>query len=306
MRYQLEFTEIFSPPLFILVGLIVVYLVGVDQLFVHGVKKALSYSRNLSESTHEESGIRKGLYILFVFKMILLVLNRFLYPFRVIFWRLFGVYYYQLDRTGSVVYKTSRDRFYRHASKLVENAISVKMALGEAGSRFLEEERMRNGMKKAAEEGVDLEIIHGPRVDPETKTIFSLAREEKLQVYKNDDYQSHHFTLIETKKGEKFVLDEGIHDETLWNPETGKAIWSDLTRCMYIYKPSSGFGQFLQSVFEERKRGATPVIHNIGISKKQTVIPSKLLASAFTTNLVKQHILQPLSILFQRRNRRIF
>lgn len=57
-----------------------------------------------------------------------------------------------------------------------KGAVDIKMAVGEIDHHLMENRQVLDGIIYACEHNhASIEILHGPRVDPKTKTIFELA-----------------------------------------------------------------------------------------------------------------------------------
>ena len=186
-------------------------------------------------------------------------------------------------------------------SKLILEGQEIIASFGELGRLIFEQPMLIEAIKKAKEQDESVNIVFslGPRVDPSTKTIFKLAREGTLKLVMSRNYYHNHFALITTKNGERFVIDEQIHDEAIWDSKEKEIFYDNKSRLIYIYKNREKLWNKKRKVFEERTRkNAKEVNRHPGLTKPQQISFLKTLIEFGWYNIFLGNVVQPISILF--------
>lgn len=145
-------------------------------------------------------------------------------PFWAAIFRLRGISYYAFRRTENGF--EDAGPFMTQVVGILKDACEIRIAVGEMGSALMENVQLIAAVRQAyINNGARIEIVHGPRVDPKTKTIFEMAKRDTVRVtlYRTPQYISHHFFLITSRTGQVSVIDEGVHNETLWPKRRGNS-----------------------------------------------------------------------------------
>lgn len=80
--------------------------------------------------------------------------------------------------------------------------VSLKIVGGELNSEFYEDEGILEELEAAIDRDVQVEIVHGPNVDPKTKRIFELEQENKVALYGLRDRPQSHFMVVDETTAE--------------------------------------------------------------------------------------------------------
>jgi hypothetical protein len=187
--------------------------------------------------------------------------------------------------------KTSAAAF-QELAKVIVSAKKIQMALGEIGHELMERpELLESLLATHANNGATVEIVHGPRVDPETEKVFTLARQGVLSLYQMPNYKSHHYIIVTQTTGEKIVIEEGIHCETIWREDQLGKINTDFTsgvRLYYVIRNSKRLAALRENEFEKRKRVSTRTEEHPYISAPQNRSPLRLFVETVIDTSLKQ------------------
>lgn len=231
-------------------------------------------------------------------------IDRFSYPFIALLFKLFGVRYYltvlsdseerKLDGASDFLDKS----LFARLSHLMNNAVVLQFSLGEMGSHLMENPDVLEGIKHAVRVNkAKVQIVGGPRVDPKTKRIFNLAKDGFVEVYRTPRYFSTHFIIITDKNGEKVVINEGVHEETIWSGDKRHRMFRSITRAIYLYKGKKQHIKALSKEFERRRASGIRITRNPGITPPQNFNNSRLFFRSFLwEGFIVKHIIQPVSI----------
>lgn len=186
-------------------------------------------------------------------------------------------------------------------TKLVDafnDASEIYMALGEMGHGLMERPDVLNAFMNARQNNnATIQILHGPRVDPETSEIFNLASENIVELYRTQQYYNHHFSYVKDKNGKITVFDEGIHDETIWGTnELGDTIpfFTSLARHQYLISKSNRLHKSLKAAFDDRKLSAKKVYTRPDKFVPSDYSPLRIFLTSTFINVPFRHIIQPL------------
>ena len=193
----------------------------------------------------------------------------------------------------------NRQALFEEILKTLQNAQSISISLGAMGHHLMENPSLVAGLQAAIERnGARIQIVHGPNVDPKTQSVFLLAEQGAVTLYRTPHYDRHHFMIIEQLDGSWSVLDEQCHNETLWYTDrTGNPVelFQSSGRFYYLIRRSAGRARGLLRKFEKRKRIATQIDTHPGIERSQTRASLQSLVEFFFTIPLKM-LLQPLAV----------
>lgn len=184
--------------------------------------------------------------------------------------RLFGVERYFVVRSvgGSYIDKGASEDLFHRLVLALEDAKEVHISLGEMGHRLADEPEILDALERAnIRHNAAIQVVHGPRVDPETYQMFFLAWARRVRIYMTPSYNRRHFILIRSVDDKVSVLDEGIHNEALWTSDSkGKPvkIYSSKYRIYYFRDRSVRLATHLEAVFQSRLKSAQEITSNVG------------------------------------------
>ncbi|KAA3644923.1 MAG: hypothetical protein DWQ07_16095 [Chloroflexi bacterium] len=191
------------------------------------------------------------------------------------------------------------DRMYNIVSHYLSQARVVKVGVGEMGHRLMDNPKILSGVKNAIKNNnAHVEIVHGPRVDPKTIDIYELAEQGAIDIFMSQYYFHNHFLILELINGETIIVDEGVHDETLWKHDAPEPLLESMTRNVFIFAPKVRLRKSYLDEYTRRTEDVIRVDSNPGFTRQQKYSWKRLIVGAFLNNLVFGRILQPLSILF--------
>jgi len=199
-------------------------------------------------------------------------LHESLYPIVRKLFELRGVDYYIVDRTAPLEERNAREReVFDLVQKILTDAIEIKVALGEVGHQFMEHPAVLEGLSRAfIINSANIEIVHGPRVDPKTTSIFSFARQDVVRLFKMDNYESHHFILVKKRDGDVILVDEGVHVEAIWSKDkSGDRDFSSDQRYYFVTSNKPKVIQQRKNEFTNRKNKATEIKHHPNLNSPQ-------------------------------------
>lgn len=227
-------------------------------------------------------------------------------PIRALATKIAGVKYMAINRLDWPILAyprlTAYDKVIAQYEEPLMEATRIRMSIGEMGYRLMGNPKLLRALEKALNKGAEVTIVHGPRVDPKTTEIYELARRfPNLVILKSDTYHHNHFFLVET--GDRnVVIDEGIHDEMLWDSRNGEPIYEHRTRLVYVYDNKPNMWNSLNETFENRA-GASNVrqeISNPGLEVPQEVSFRRMVREYFKYYALYGDILQVISIAFDK------
>lgn len=227
-----------------------------------------------------------------------------LYPIIFPILKAFGVTYYlnvfedALLRPINVGPRFSGEELFANLNKYFNEAKLIQFSLGEFGAVIMENPKVIEGIMYAHKKNkAKIQIVGGPRADPKTRTIFGLAKKGILEIYRTPIYMSNHFVIITGKNGEKLIVNESVHEETIWSPKTEDKIYSSITRAIYIFNRKKHYVEALSREFERRKSMSARITRHPGLNPPQNISSTKLLIRSFLwKGFILKHIIQPLSI----------
>lgn len=189
---------------------------------------------------------------------------------------------------------------FKHVAEIFQNAQEIKIAAGELGHPLMERSPLVNHLERAYYDNqTRIEIIHGPRVDPQTRHLFELEREGVIRLFRMPTYRRHHFMLVTGLDGQVTAIDEGIHYGAVWlrKDRTGDpvSVLTDKARFYYI-TTSDRRVHCLREEYERRKAETDPTTEHPGVlSPPQEYSLSRILGDVGGSLLLK-YTLQPLSV----------
>lgn len=146
--------------------------------------------------------------------------------------------------------------------EVLRDSVQIKIALGEMGHRVIDHPEVLGAIAEAyLNNDATIEIVHGPRVDPETKEIFKFAEQGIVKIYRRDEYNRRHFILAQKESGDIAVMDEGVHNEALWAEDKSgnhEQVYSSRYRIYQFLKQSGRLAKKLDREFEHRKANCSP------------------------------------------------
>lgn len=209
-----------------------------------------------------------------------------------------GVKYFLIQRTAN--HKTSNPAIDQ-LEQLLNDAVEIQIAVGEAGHRLMEHPGMLIGLKTAFYDNhASIKIIHGPRVDPLTHTIFEYAQTGMLTLYRMPKYARHHFLLITNRQGITTLIDEGIHNEAIWKvDDEGKVteILASKARLYYITERANRVIDSRRKEFQKRKSASQVNMKHPYLNPPQNYHWLRYILEALFSLPIK-HALQPLASFF--------
>lgn len=193
--------------------------------------------------------------------------------------------------------KKSYERAISKFSDILRSGVRIQSATGEMGNKLMEHPKMIASIKEAKKENkAVIEILHGPRVDPKTKKIFKLAKEDTVKLRKSDYYFHNHFTLVRTKDKKDYLIVEQLHDEVLWNSRTKRPFHENKTRVIYIFEPKPKTLAKYQEVYTNRRKASEAETKSPGLRAPQEISLVKIVRELIWKNLVLSNAVQPFSI----------
>lgn len=192
-----------------------------------------------------------------------------------------------------------KEYFFSKMASEIKKGKSIKIRLGEMGHLLIDNEKIIDAFLTAYKRNqAEIEIVHGPRVDPRTAKIYELVESGIVDTFKSNKYFQNHYMVIETASGNKTVFDEGIHDETLWRLDSDDPLLESLTRNIYIIKGDKKIFQSYIDGFEYMKNNAKRSTKNPKIENPQNFSWLKLFIGGIINNLILGRIIQPISIAY--------
>jgi hypothetical protein len=234
------------------------------------------------------------------FREIIANLEDYFFPFFKRFFKLVaGVDYHFSRRTED---KFSKVEQFQITATHLKNARRIQIALGEMGHQLMERKDILRSIKIAlGRNRARVEIIHGPRIDPVTHSIYELGKGKNakaMEFYQLLTYKTHHYILIEDKKGRTIAFEEGTHNETLWGKNRKEEIvslGSSRSRSYYFIPNTNKRILFLRAEFERRKSRAVSIEGRPLVFIPQAYSPIKIWFD-FIYNLLHKLVFQPLAI----------
>ena len=180
------------------------------------------------------------------------------------FWtpRLFvhGVELYEITKRPTGYKETAP---FRKMQSLLRQAINIKVLLGEMDHDLMERPDVIDGIKYALENNnAEMTFVHGPRIDPQTKTIYNYVNKYNVSFHRLYNYREHHFIIIKTKDGSTFAFDESTHIETYWGIDRNDRILPFETtekKIYYLIPPKHHRISQLESAFDKRLRDSVKI-----------------------------------------------
>jgi hypothetical protein len=162
----------------------------------------------------------------------------------------------------------------------------------------MQDPRLLSGLRRAyCNNGALIEIVHGPRVDPLTTSIFDFAAEGMLTLFQMPEYAKHHFILVRDLKGDTTLIDEGIHNETVWKEDEDgnqEEVVASTSRSYYITSRANRVIDSRRRELQSRKAASSPTKEHPRISTHQDLNPFRYVLYALLALPVK-HLLQPIA-----------
>lgn len=209
-----------------------------------------------------------------------------------------GVKYFLIQRAAN--HKASNPAIDQLEQLLID-AVEIQIAVGEAGHRLMEHPGILTGLKTAFYNNhASIEIIHGPRVDPLTHTIFEYAQTGMLTLYRMPEYARHHFLLIKNRQGITTLIDEGIHNEAIWKvDDEGKVteVLASKARLYYITERANRVIDSRRKEFQKRKCASQVNMKHPYLNPPQNYHWLRYILEALFSLPIK-HALQPLASFF--------
>lgn len=159
----------------------------------------------------------------------------------------------------------ANEMLFKMVSQAVRDGVEIQLALGEMGHRFIDHPLILDSFQYAFTYNcAQIEILHGPRIDPDTEKIFELARQGIVKLFMASHYNRHHFIIIKRKNGITSILDENVHNEALWRQDSKgspEQLYTSRYRVYFFHSQSRGLAKTLKVIFENRKQGSrsTPI-----------------------------------------------
>lgn len=167
----------------------------------------------------------------------------FLAPVMRLLYSLFGIARYRVDVMDPKQRADSMEALLKLLSK---SRISVKISVGRLNHNVFEDSRMIEMFKDLAARDVGIEIVYGAKqIDPETRGLFDLATEGKLELYRLPAEASPHFWVVDGR----MVVDEvpqGVSDREFSSQE----------KLFYINRNAPLLAKRLEQEFAVRKNRA--------------------------------------------------
>jgi hypothetical protein len=221
------------------------------------------------------------------------------YPLVARILKLRGIDYFVLSYAE--ISRRSPERFFSLVESLLSDAQEIRIAGGEMGSGLMENPRLLNGLRRAVHNNNALvHIIHGPRVDPDTRMVYELAAEGKLTLFMRPQYDGHHFLLVKGKDDKVTLIDEGMHDEVLWGIDgqgKPKPAFASQVRRFFVTKHTPRLISELMSEFEAKEYASTVDKIHPTLTQTQDLSVLRLLYSAFLC-VPTQRLTQWLSLVY--------
>lgn len=184
----------------------------------------------------------------------------------------------------------------------INQAVDIKFSVGEMSHQLMEREDIIQGLRLAKEQNkANIEIVHGPRVDLDSKRIFNLAEEGVVKLFRSKErYFAHHYIIFTLINGEEILIDESSHHEPIWyQAENGswETKWESKVRFYYVIKSPSLRIKHLKEEFFRRKGYTEQIFAHPGINPTQSIGSFEFLWKSIINAFVK-HVTQPLANVF--------
>lgn len=191
------------------------------------------------------------------------------------------------------------DNPYKEFGKYIKNAKEIQFCVGEMGREIMENPYIIKGLKEACKKNAKIQIIGGPRVDPKVKTIFTLAEQGKIEIRLLKEYEPNHFVIITDLKDKKLIINEGIHNEILWDKKSEEPILEHYSKLLYIFKDKKRYEKaFIKELALRLKKSDKTISTNPGLNKRQKISSLKLISNSLFLGFLIKHFVQPFSIIF--------
>ncbi len=181
---------------------------------------------------------------------------------------------------------------------LFKQAIDIKVVLGEMGHNFMERPEIIESLEYAlASNNAELTMVHGPRVDPETSTIYDYEKEYNVNLHRLYNYKEHHFVIVKTKDLNTYAIDESTHNETYWGiDETDQIIPLETTKTKFYYLIPPGHHRIrqLEATFERRLLDSIKIKGRPTPFTRQDYSPVELIGDLIK-NFLNRYSFQPIS-----------
>lgn len=93
-----------------------------------------------------------------------------------------------------------------------DEAIDIKIAIGELDHRIMEDSMILDGLRKAQERNnANIEIVQGPIVDAKTHTIYEMSARNALAIFRSDQNYPHNFILLTNSDGQVTIVELSRH-----------------------------------------------------------------------------------------------
>ncbi len=213
--------------------------------------------------------------------------------------RLRGISYYVVRRTENGF--ENADQFVEHAVRILRGASEIRIAVGEMGHALMESPQLLAAVQKAYEENQAIvEVVHGPRVDLKTTTLFEMAKRdnERIGLHRTRDYTAHHFFLVTDRTGQVSFIDEGTHNETLWSksvPNRESTAMTGRARKYYVADRATRRARDLRAEFDHRLGLSHQIYNHPGLYPPQQYSSLRVFARAIW-NVPNKHLLQPFAV----------
>lgn len=213
-------------------------------------------------------------------------------------------FYFRRPQTGLAEHISEKDKenyeaFVAIASKAISESASTYIALGEMGSKLMEQSAILDAILKSKKKNYgSIEILHGPHVDPRTRTIFDFAAVGNVKMFQLPRYKPHHFILVKRADDTWFVAEENPHSEGLWNDKDlkTKKVYRSIHRAWYVLSHSQHRHVKLLEKFEKRKAIASVSASYPGAISRYRFITLRLFINTIFT-FFPRFFGQPLAIL---------
>jgi hypothetical protein len=240
---------------------------------------------------------RMQLFLLRCSQYVLVQSELLMRPFITWLFSLRGIAYFVVRRSGESY--EGLDELFAHTERMFQDAKEIRIAVGEVGHRLMNDPRLITFLKTAHERNnATIEIVNGINVDPKTKDVFDLEKQGIVRLFRMPNYKRDHFFHLTSLTGKACIIEEGTHNETLWNiGEAGVAqeVFSSNVLLFYVMEASKWRARYLREEYDRRKRSGSPIFENPGISSPPNLASLDI---TWTTlfNIPIKHALQPLAM----------
>ena len=156
--------------------------------------------------------------------------------------------------------------FVDYMKTLLNEAIDVKIAVGELSHQIFETLVVIETLNKIRQNNkANIEIIHGPNVDPMSQSIYKMSNDNSISIFQCYRNFPHHFALLTDTNGQVTTIEINRHyDKPVQSSvqdKEGRAVRNQ-ARSVFIHRHSKVRAATLMRIFRNRKTISIEVYSN--------------------------------------------